>query len=163
MGGDECISASRGPIGCGPVAVGKIVFIGGVLDHTVQRDMFANCELSHFGSPCSGIAFLSFPAFTTTTNGQTEASQGDKGLKGSTPEANARIVKLTDDTETKAGQSPVCPPFPSGKGVVLQARYPRTIRCGGFNKKPRLPGQSQEVSISGDQQVGLPTFGEVEE
>jgi hypothetical protein len=39
----------------------------------------------------------------------------------------------------------------------------RSIRCWGFNEKPRLPGQSQEVSISGDQQVGPSTFGEVEE
>src|SRR4051812_44538345 len=34
--GENCISASRGPIGRGPVAVGEIAVIGGVLDHAVQ-------------------------------------------------------------------------------------------------------------------------------
>src|SRR4029077_422160 len=44
---ENCISASGGPIGRGPVAVGEIAVIGGVLDHAVQGDMFANFELSH--------------------------------------------------------------------------------------------------------------------
>src|SRR5271154_1498455 len=51
MGGDECISASRGPIGRRPVAVEEIVFIGGLLDHAVQRDVFENSERSHCESP----------------------------------------------------------------------------------------------------------------
>src|SRR6266853_2469372 len=37
---EDCLSASWGPIGRGPVAVGEIAVIGGVLDHAVQRDMF---------------------------------------------------------------------------------------------------------------------------
>jgi len=41
------IPASGGPIRRGPVAVGKIAVIGGMLDHAVQRDVFDDCELSH--------------------------------------------------------------------------------------------------------------------
>ena len=37
----------RCPIGRGPVAVGKAVIIGGVLDHAVQREVFDDLELSH--------------------------------------------------------------------------------------------------------------------
>src|SRR5258705_4030441 len=48
--GDDCISASGGPIGRGPVAVGEIAVIGGVLDHAVQRDVFDDFELSHWVS-----------------------------------------------------------------------------------------------------------------
>ena len=45
--GDDCVPASGGPIGRGPVAVGEIaVFVGG-LDHAVQRDVFDDFELSH--------------------------------------------------------------------------------------------------------------------
>lgn len=36
-----------GPIGRGPVAVGEIAIIGGVLDLAVQRDVFDDFELSH--------------------------------------------------------------------------------------------------------------------
>jgi hypothetical protein len=76
------------------------------------------------------------------------------------------LLELPQSSKRETGSpSYTRPPssFTSGKGVVLKARYPPTIRCGGFNEKPRLPGQSQKVPISGDQQVGLPTFGEVEE
>jgi hypothetical protein len=45
--GEDCISASGVPIGRGPVAVGEIAVIGGVLDHAVQRDMFHDPNLSH--------------------------------------------------------------------------------------------------------------------
>src|SRR5438128_4634385 len=45
--GEDCISASGGPIGRGPVAVGEIAVIGGVLKHAVQRDMFHDPDLSH--------------------------------------------------------------------------------------------------------------------
>src|SRR5207253_7456582 len=45
--GEDCISTSGGPIGRGPVAVGEIAVIGGVLDHAVQRDVFDDFELSH--------------------------------------------------------------------------------------------------------------------
>jgi hypothetical protein len=45
--GEDCISANGGPIGRGPVAVGEIIVIGGVLDHAVQRDVFDDFELSH--------------------------------------------------------------------------------------------------------------------
>ena len=38
--GEDYISASGGPIGRGPVAVGEIAVMGGVLDHSVPRDMF---------------------------------------------------------------------------------------------------------------------------
>src|SRR5216117_4284595 len=43
----DCVPASGGPIGRGPVAVGEIAVIGGVLDHAVQRDVFDDFELSH--------------------------------------------------------------------------------------------------------------------
>src|SRR5258705_863615 len=41
------IPAGGRPIGRGPVAVGKIIVIGGMLDHAVQRDVFDDFELSH--------------------------------------------------------------------------------------------------------------------
>ena len=47
MRGEHCVPASGGPIGRGPVAVGEIAIIGGVLDHAVQRDVFDEFELSH--------------------------------------------------------------------------------------------------------------------
>src|SRR5882672_1953684 len=47
MRGEDCISPSRAPIGRGPVAVGEIAAIGGVLNHAVQRDMFHDLDLSH--------------------------------------------------------------------------------------------------------------------
>ena len=37
---EDCIAPSRTAIGRGPVAVGEIAVIGGVLDHAVQRDVF---------------------------------------------------------------------------------------------------------------------------
>src|SRR5258705_7944081 len=37
--GEDCISASWGPIGRGPLAVGEIAVIGGGLDHAVHRRM----------------------------------------------------------------------------------------------------------------------------
>src|SRR4051812_37196721 len=53
---EDCIPACGGPIGRGPVAVGEIAVIGGVLDHAVQRDVFHDFELSHLSllgsSPC---------------------------------------------------------------------------------------------------------------
>src|ERR1039458_6138096 len=59
--GEDLFSASGGPIGRGPVAVGKIVFIGGLLNHAVQRDLFDDPDLSHsvslntgFCSPVAG-------------------------------------------------------------------------------------------------------------
>src|SRR6266571_364307 len=45
--GDDCVPASGRSIGRGPVAVGEIAVIGGVLDHAVQRDVFDDFELSH--------------------------------------------------------------------------------------------------------------------
>src|SRR5208282_1199734 len=45
------LSASRGAIWRRPVTVGKIILIGGGLDHAVQRDVFENSELSHCGLP----------------------------------------------------------------------------------------------------------------
>src|SRR5438128_7462441 len=45
--GEDFVPASGGPIGRGPVAVGEIAVIGGVLDHAVQRDVFDDLELSH--------------------------------------------------------------------------------------------------------------------
>ena len=55
MRGEDCVPASGGPIGRGPVAVGEIVVIGGVLDHAVQRDVFDDFELSHL-SPRVGLS-----------------------------------------------------------------------------------------------------------
>ena len=48
MCGHNCVPASGGPIRRGPVAVGKIAIIGGVLDPAVQRDVFDDLELSHW-------------------------------------------------------------------------------------------------------------------
>src|SRR5207253_10354224 len=45
--GDDCVPASGRSIGRGPVAVGEIVVIGGVLDHAVQRNVLHDLELSH--------------------------------------------------------------------------------------------------------------------
>src|ERR1700727_1822564 len=56
--GEDCISASGGAIGRGPVAVGKIAVIGGVLDHAVQRDVFHDSELSHLSLRVPGLEFL---------------------------------------------------------------------------------------------------------
>src|SRR5262245_22182995 len=47
MRGEDFVPASGGPIGRGPVAVGEIAVIGGVLDHAIQRDVFDDFELSH--------------------------------------------------------------------------------------------------------------------
>src|SRR6266545_2965462 len=52
--GNDRIAASGGPIGRGPVGVGEIAVIGGVLDHAVQRDVFDNLELSHLRSAGTG-------------------------------------------------------------------------------------------------------------
>ena len=41
------VPASGGSVGRGPVAVGRIVVIGRVLDHAVQRNVFDECERSH--------------------------------------------------------------------------------------------------------------------
>src|SRR3989475_6321039 len=49
--GEHCVPASGGPVGRGPVAVGEIAVIGGVLDHAVQRDVFDDCERSHLSHP----------------------------------------------------------------------------------------------------------------
>src|SRR6266852_6789204 len=45
--GDDCVPARGRSIGRGPVAVGEIAGIGGVLDHAVERDVFDDFELSH--------------------------------------------------------------------------------------------------------------------
>src|SRR5438132_13229188 len=47
MRGEDFVAASGGSIGRGPVAVGEIAAIGGVLDHAIQRDVFDDFELSH--------------------------------------------------------------------------------------------------------------------
>src|ERR1700692_3711300 len=59
--GENCISASGGPIGRGPVAVGEIAVIGGALNHAVQRDMFHDPDFPHdvsfgtgFQAPAAG-------------------------------------------------------------------------------------------------------------
>src|SRR5881392_2601755 len=48
--GKNCVPASGSPIGRCPVAVWEIAVIGGVLDHTVQRNVFHDLELSHLSS-----------------------------------------------------------------------------------------------------------------
>src|ERR1700679_4050659 len=45
----------------------------------------------------------------------------------------------------------------------LARLVPYSISSGSFNEKPRLPDQSQQVSIAADQQIGFPALGEVEE
>src|ERR1700756_2238740 len=47
MRGRDCIPASGGPIGRGPVAVGEIAVLAGDLDHAVKRDVFEDLDLSH--------------------------------------------------------------------------------------------------------------------
>src|SRR5205085_2855330 len=56
--GEDCVPACGGPIGRGPVAVGEIAVIGGVLDHAVERDVFDDCELSHLSLSVLGLEFL---------------------------------------------------------------------------------------------------------
>jgi hypothetical protein len=58
MRGEECVPASGGTIGCGPVTVGKIAVISGGLEHAVQRDMFHDFELSHLSLRVSRLEFL---------------------------------------------------------------------------------------------------------
>src|SRR5262245_40429484 len=55
MRGEDCVAASGGPIGRGPVAVGEVVFAG-VLDHAVQRDVFDDFELSHLSLRVLGVS-----------------------------------------------------------------------------------------------------------
>src|SRR6266403_4926710 len=64
MRGEDCISASGGPIGRGPVAVGEIAVIGGVLNHAVQRDMFHDLDLSH------SVSFSAFLIAVPHTKGE---------------------------------------------------------------------------------------------
>src|SRR4029077_19320695 len=59
---EDCISASGGPIGRGPIAVEEIVVIGGVLDHAVQRDVFEKFELSHCVSFHTGLRSPAAPS-----------------------------------------------------------------------------------------------------
>src|SRR6185436_10536363 len=60
MRGDDCVPASEGPIGRGPVAVGEVAVFAGDLDHAVQRDVLDDFELSHFSLsvPRMGVSFL---------------------------------------------------------------------------------------------------------
>src|SRR5262245_35345172 len=58
MRSEDCISASGGPIGRGPVAVGEIAVLAGDLDHAVQRDVFDDFELSHCESPLLSLAII---------------------------------------------------------------------------------------------------------
>src|SRR4029077_17338861 len=55
MRGHDQLPAGGGPIGRGPVVVGEVAPIGGVLDHAVQRDVFDDFELSHSLSISAGI------------------------------------------------------------------------------------------------------------
>ncbi|HYZ71639.1 MAG TPA: hypothetical protein VE641_01075, partial [Chthoniobacterales bacterium] len=55
MRGDDCVPASGGPIGGGPVVVGEIAVFAGGLDHAVQRDVFDDFELSHGVLFCLGV------------------------------------------------------------------------------------------------------------
>jgi hypothetical protein len=59
MRGEDCVPASGSSIGHGPVAVGEIAIIGGVLDHAVERDVFDDFELSHFSLHAWGWNFYS--------------------------------------------------------------------------------------------------------
>src|SRR5947209_3340630 len=45
--GHHRVPPSGAPIRPGPVAVGEIVIIRGVLDHAIERDVFHDFELSH--------------------------------------------------------------------------------------------------------------------
>src|SRR4051812_25222420 len=66
--GEDCIPASGSPIGRGPVAVGEIAVIGGVLDHAVQRDVFHDSELSHLSLRVLGCATRCEPCPRTECN-----------------------------------------------------------------------------------------------
>jgi hypothetical protein len=63
MRGEEFIPASGGPIGHGPVSVGETVFAGG-LDHSVQRDVLDDLELSYLS-----LRFLAAPCRLTGRRG----------------------------------------------------------------------------------------------
>ena len=41
----------------------------------------------------------------------------------------------------------------------MHAWNPYSISSRSFNEKPRLPSQSQQVSIAADQQIGFPALG----
>ena len=65
--GSACVLTSsneRADVPCakrrfpGPVAVGKIAVIGGMLDHAVQRDVFDDFELSHWILRVIGVKAL---------------------------------------------------------------------------------------------------------
>src|SRR5712691_13146753 len=59
--GHDCLPTSGGPIGCGPVAVGEIAVIAGVLDHAVQRDVFEDLKRSHLSLSVLGWGATSSP------------------------------------------------------------------------------------------------------
>src|SRR6266705_1183230 len=60
--GDDCVPAGGAPLGRGPVAVGEIAVIGGVLDHAVQRDVFDDFELSHLSLSSSWASPMRIPS-----------------------------------------------------------------------------------------------------
>src|SRR5262249_58414624 len=66
MRGDDYLSASGGPIGRGPVAVGEIAVFAGDLDHAVQRDVFEDFELSHLSLRGSGVGVSTLLALRGT-------------------------------------------------------------------------------------------------
>jgi hypothetical protein len=51
----------------------------------------------------------------------------------------------------------------SRRCTAVHAQDPCSISSRSFDEKPRLPGQSQQISIATNQQIGFPALGEVEE
>src|SRR2546421_8016908 len=81
--GDDCVPTSGGPIGRGPVAVGEIAVIVGVLDHAVQRDVFEDFELSHliFTFSISGFGVNASPKSSRSITLRISTSASPSGEK----------------------------------------------------------------------------------
>src|SRR5256714_14296864 len=81
--GEDCVPASGCSLGRGPVAVGEIVVIGGVLDHAVQRDVFEDFELSHliFTFAISGLGVNASPKSSRSITLRISTSASPSGEK----------------------------------------------------------------------------------
>src|SRR6516162_4698307 len=75
MRGHDCLPASGGPIGRGPVAVGEIAVFAGDLDHSVQRDVFDDFELSH--NCLSGLHYNDERRYWNSTSSSNPDLPGD--------------------------------------------------------------------------------------
>jgi hypothetical protein len=78
--GDNCIPASGGPIGRGPVAVGETAVFAGDLDHAVQRDVFDDFELFDLSLRVLGLEFL-LCCIARNSRTSTDAGQATTALR----------------------------------------------------------------------------------